>query len=202
MIADDDGESDYVSGQQALGVNGSHPAYGANCHNVGMGGDYGTFLGMITGLSTAEVAACKTQVVEACACVHGFYATNIAGAGACACDPGWSGPNCDQSDHPYCPCEQFPGWLSFSATSQCQIYGSGVTNLYTDTDTFRVWADGCSLSVGGNTVTGLAPEVAQNCMAQLLAADAAHANLCASCDGMSCGAGACISDGNNTYCYY
>jgi len=74
--------------------------------------------------------------------------------------------------------------------------------LYTDTDTFRVWADGCSLSVGGNTVTGLAPEVAQNCMAQLLAADAAHANLCASCDGMSCGAGACISDGNNTYCYY
>ena len=36
----------------------------------------------------------------------------------------------------------------------------------------------------------------------LLAADAAHANLCASCDGMSCGAGACISDGGNVYCYY
>ncbi len=154
------------------------------------------FYGEISGLTPAEVQACGAQIEAACDCVHGTYDVG----GGCTCEQGWSGPNCDYNGT-YCPCQQFPNWLSYSSTSQCQIYGSGTTNLYTETGMFGVWADGCS-SAGAGSVTNLTPQQAQSCMDQLLAADAAHANLCASCDGMSCGAGACISDGGNVYCYY
>jgi hypothetical protein len=143
-------------------------------------------------------------VVGNCAsnpCAHGVC-TDGNNTYTCTCDPGWTGTNCDQSNLPHCPCEQFSDWLNFSTLNLCQVYASsGQTNLYTNAGMFGVVADTC-ISGNSGSASGLTPAEAQVCRDQLMAANVAHGDLCASCDGMNCGTGACYSDGSTAYCYY
>jgi hypothetical protein len=143
--------------------------------------------------------SCVAQVQAACACAHGTYTTVAGGGGSCVCDAGWLGANCDQADHPYCPCEQFSGWLS-GAYATCQIYASGAMILYAS-DNYQVYGDTCSS--GGSSVSGLTAGELQACKDQMLAADAATSNLCAACADVDCGAASCISGlGYGVSCYY
>jgi hypothetical protein len=131
-------------------------------------------------------------------CSANATCTNDNGTATCACNDGYTGDGITCTASVTCPCAVFSNWLS--SDESCSITPGGrviLCNL-NNKCSFSLPDNHACLVDGGGFIGGLTDAQVQACVADALAFDAAHNNLCSVCAGAMLNGTVCANECDNS----